>query len=406
MLELNPTVSHKVDTWAVANQKRSGRCWIFAGLNSLRGAIMAETKIKDFELSQTYLHFWDKFEKANYFLSSMIELADRDELDRTVSHLLGNPIDDGGQWNMFVALVEKYGVVPQYAMPETNSSSNTAKMNRDLEAVLRRATMRIRGAAAGERNGLREEALRDVWQVLTAHLGLPPEKFVWQYRNKDDEFTRAGEFTPQQFAEKYLPGNLGEYVCVVNDPRHEYSKTYGVEYLGNVVGAKPVTYLNAPMEVLRNAVRESLVSHQRPVWFGCDTEAQADGEHGVWDPKLFDYSATYGVDFSMNKLQRLVSGDSLMTHAMVFTGCDLAEMPNDENSAAGTPTVNRWRVENSWGADNADKGFWTMADSWFDEYVFEVAVHRDLLPEEYQAALDTEPQMLPAWDPMGALAAR
>ncbi|AFH51232.1 Aminopeptidase C [Corynebacterium pseudotuberculosis 267] len=387
---LDTSVSTKVDSWTVANQKKSGRCWIFAGLNSLRGAIMKETAIKDFELSQTYIHFWDKVEKANYFLCAMDELRDRDLTDRTVEKLLHDPIDDGGQWNMFVALVQKYGVVPQYAMPETFSSSNTYAMNRDLASVLRRGALRIRDGVPGAR----EEALESAFKVITTHLGVPPETFQWQYRTKDDDFVREGTLTPLDFAQRYLPDDLGDYVCVVNDPRNAFGELYTVEYLGNVVGAPPVTYVNAPIEVLRDAVRDSLID-ATPVWFGCDTEVQAYSDAGLWDAHLFDYEGLYGVNFDMSKTQRLLTGDSLMTHAMVFTGMDLAE--------DGT-TVNRWRVENSWGTEKADKGFWTMSDSWFEEYVFEVAVPRSAEAEEYRQALTKTPHVLPAWDPMGALA--
>ena len=238
-------------------------------------------------------------------------------------------------------------------------------LNRNLQTVLRRA----------------------------ANLGLPPEDFVWQYRDKDDEFHRAGTYTPQEFAQEYLPADLGEYVCVVNDPRNAYGELYTVEYLGNVAG-KRVTYLNAPVEVLRDAARASIEDGQ-PVWFGCDTDQQSDDEHGVWAKHLHDYEAFYGVEMDLDKAQRLRLHESMMTHAMVCTGADIAD----------DGTVNRWRVENSWGPKKADKGFWTMADDWFDEFVFEIAVHPSRLPEQYQAALQSESvTTLPAWDPMGALA--
>ena len=262
-------------------------------------------------------------------------------------------------------------------------------LNRNLQTVLRRAAHRIR---SGE-EGAHEQALADVYRILTANLGLPPEDFVWQYRDKDDEFHRAGTYTPQEFAREYLPADLGEYVCVVNDPRNAYGELYTVEYLGNVAG-KRVTYLNAPVEVLRDAARASIEDGQ-PVWFGCDTDQQSDDEHGVWAKHLHDYEAFYGVEMDLDKAQRLRLHESMMTHAMVFTGADIAD----------DGTVNRWRVENSWGPKKADKGFWTMADDWFDEFVFEIAVHPSRLPEQYQAALQSESvTTLPAWDPMGALA--
>lgn len=403
------SMSVKLDQWAVADQQRSGRCWLFAGLNSVRGDAMDETGIKDLEYSQSWLHYWDKLEKANYLLTAMVELADRPLDDRTVQHLLDHPAEDGGQWNMFVALVEKYGIVPKYAMPETWSSSHTAKMNRDISTATRTGALRIRAEIAGGGGEdavatAHRAALGEVHRILTAHLGVPPEEFVWQYRDKNDEFHREGMLTPLEFAAKYVPADLGEYVCLVNDPRDSspYGEKFTVEYLGNVVGAAPVTYLNAPSSVLKEAAVAAL-KEGRPVWFGCDTVAQSDRDKGVWDAHLHDYTGFYQVELgveALDKQARVLTGESLMTHAMVITGVDLDD--------SGVPV--KWRVENSWGPKNADKGFWTMNDtpgsSWFDEYVFVIAVHPDRLPQEYRDAWasDTTPHVLPAWDPMGALA--
>lgn len=396
------SMSVKLDQWAVADQQRSGRCWLFAGLNSVRGDAMDETGIKDLEYSQSWLHYWDKLEKANYLLTAMVELADRPLDDRTVQHLLDHPAEDGGQWNMFVALVEKYGIVPKYAMPETWSSSHTAKMNRDISTATRTGALRIRAEIAGGGDGstAHRAALGELHRILTAHLGVPPEKFVWQYRDKNDEFHREGTLTPLEFAAKYLPADLGEYVCLVNDPRDSspYGEKFTVDYLGNVVGAAPVTYLNAPTAVLKDAAVAAL-QEGRPVWFGCDTVAQSDRDKGVWDAHLHDYTGFYQVELgveALDKQARVLTGESLMTHAMVITGVDLDD--------SGVPV--KWRVENSWGPKNADKGFWTMNDSWFDEYVFVIAVHPDRLPQEYRDAWasDATPHVLPAWDPMGALA--
>lgn len=384
---LNHTVKVKIDTWKVADQKRSGRCWIFAGLNLLRAQVMAKTGIPDFELSQNYLYFWDKLEKANYFLCAMEDLAGRDLRDRTVDHLLRHPIEDGGQWAMFVALIEKYGVVPKYAMPETYSSSNTASLNRDLEHVLRRGALRMREG----QSQAKEETLAQVFRILTVHLGTPPKEFLWQYRDKDKKFYREGLLTPQDFAASSLD-DVSSNVCLVNDPRHPYGKRYTVEYLGNVVGSDQITYLNVPSDVLQDAVRQQLDTGH-PVWFGCDTLAQSDSENGIWDAHLFAYEDIYGVSWDLDKKSRLERGDSMMTHAMVFTGYG-------EDAQGHT----LYRVENSWGPDKAQQGFWTMTQSWFQEYVFEVAVPASILPTSVQAGLTTEITSLPVWDPMGALA--
>lgn len=409
---LDTSVSHKVDDWKVADQKRSGRCWIFAGLNSLRASVMQRENVKDFEFSQGFVHFFDKLEKANHFLVAMTELAGRDTDDRTVQRLLSAPVEDGGQWNMFVAVIQKYGVVPKYAMPETWSSEHTASLNRDLNTALRRGALRVRAAQAAGADvaQVRLEILRVVHRILVVHLGVPPEEFVWQYRDKDGQFHRAGKFSPRQFAQAYLPEDLADYVCVVNDPRNEYGRAYTVDQLGNVVGAPQVTYLNAPIEVLKKAAVASVVDGH-PVWFGCQTTAFTERERGLWAADLFDRAGFYGLapeELEMSKADRLLTGESLMEHAMVFTGVDLpdaevrssADLPEDVAEIA----PRRWRVENSWGEEKADKGFWTMDDNWFEPYVFEVAVSPQYLPDDLLAARGQEPVVLPAWDPMGALA--
>ena len=389
---IDPSMSVRVDRWPNTNQKKSGRCWLFSGLNSLKPAVYEATGLEKFEFSQNYMHFWDKLEKSNFFLTSMIDLADRDADDRTVHYLLSDPVGDGGQWNMFVALVEKYGVVPKYAMPETESSSNTKLMNDTLENLLRRGARDVR-AAQEEAHTVKREVMRQIYRVLCMHLGTPPREFVWQWEGKDHEFHREGIFTPVQFAAKYLP-DLEDYVCLVNDPRESspYNHLFTVDRLGNVVGARPVTYLNVPIDVIRKTTQATLEAGD-PVWMGCDTSKQCDRDMGIWDGKLFDFEGTYGIDLEMTKAEELTYGQAQMTHAMVFTGVDVLD-----------GVTRRWRVENSWGDQIADKGFFTMNDSWFDQHVFEVAIRRDRLPVELLPVLATEPIVLPAWDPMGSLA--
>jgi bleomycin hydrolase len=396
---MDPSMSVVLDDWSATNQKQSGRCWLFAGLNLLRVGAAEAMGVKEFEFSQNHLLFWDKLEKANHWLEAIIATADRDVDDRTVAHLLSTPSEDGGQWNMFVALVRKHGLVPKALMPETHSSSKTAGMNSALALVLRRGARDLRArAAAGESpDQLREakqEVLTVVHRVLAIHLGTPPERFSWQWTDKDKAFHRDEETTPQEFAARYAQLPLDDYVCIVHDPReaNPVGRTYTVEHLGNVVGAPAVTYLNVDIELIRELAMASLVGGE-PVWFGCDTGQMSNSELGYWDAALYDYAGLYGADLELDKADRLLHHESLMTHAMLFTGVDVVD---------GRPR--RWRVENSWGGDKADKGFWTMNDNWFGEHVFEIAVRRDALPEELQAALDAEPTVLPAWDPMGALA--
>lgn len=394
------SMSVRLDDWEATNQKKSGRCWLFAALNLLRGDARRVLKVKNFEFSQNHAMYWDKIERANYFLDDMIELADTDPGDRLPAFLLDQLMGDGGQWNMEVSVFAKHGAVPKELMPETESSSNTGRMNASLRTQLRRGARMLRaavaaGAAADELVSLKESILADTHRILTIHLGVPPTEFAWQWNDDDHGFHRAGTFTPQTFLAEYTSIDLHDYVCLVDDPRPEHAKgtTLTVDHLGNVVAGDDVVYLNVDIDLMKRVAAQTLADGE-PVWFGCDVGPQMLRTDGVWAADLFDYAGVYGVDLSTTKEERVRFGESAMTHAMLFTGVDL-----DED---GTPR--RWRVENSWGAENGDKGFYTMDDSWFDEYMFEVVVRRDRLPAELQAALDTEPLVLPAWDPMGALA--
>jgi bleomycin hydrolase len=394
---IDHSVSHLLDDWKVTNQKKSGRCWLFAGLNLLRVGAANKLGMKDFEFSQNYLHWWDKFERANFFLEAMIETSDRDADDRTVAHLLSDPIGDGGQWNMFVALVRKHGLVPKSAMPETESSSNTAAMNDTLRKVLRQGARDLRGLAgdgADAQRALKRDVLAVVHRVLSIHLGTPPQKFLWQWKDEEKDFHRDGWLTPSEFAASYVELPLEEYVCIVHDPRETspMGRTFTVEYLGNVIDAPPVVYLNVEMDLLKKLCMDAVAGGE-PVWFGCDVAKQMRADLGYWDANLYDYESVYDTTFELDKAERLVHHETLMTHAMLFTGVDVLD-----------DAPRRWRVENSWGDEKGDAGFWTMNDSWFGEHVFEIAVRRSALPAELVAALDTDPIVLPAWDPMGALA--
>jgi bleomycin hydrolase len=390
-------LSTQLDDWKVTNQERSGRCWLFAGLNLLRVGVMRKTGIKDFEFSQNYAMFWDKIERANYFLEAIIETADRDLDDRTVAFLLEQVAGDGGQWNMFAALVAKHGLVPKGYMPETQSSSNTARMNSILRYQLRQGTRSLRAAAAesvAAARSVKAQILETIYRVLCIHLGTPPDRFDWQWIDKDKQFHRDGVLTPQEFAAKYVDLPLDEYACLVHDPRptSPVGRTFTVEYLGNVIGGPQVIYLNVDMSVIKDIAAKTLQGGE-PVWFGCDVGKMMSSDYAIWDASLYDLPSVYDAQFELDKAARLAYHETQMTHAMLFTGVDVLD---------GAPR--RWRVENSWGTDRGKDGFYTMNDSWFDEYVFEIAARRTALPADLQQALSAEPIVLPAWDPMGALA--
>jgi bleomycin hydrolase len=394
---IDHSLSTTLDDWKVTNQERSGRCWLFAGLNLLRVGVMRRTGLKEFEFSQNHAMFWDKIERANYFLEAIIETAGRDLDDRTVAFLLENVASDGGQWNMFAALVAKHGLVPKGYMPETQSSSNTARMNSVLKYQLRQGTRAVRAAAAESIDAARAvkaDILQVIYRVLCIHLGTPPESFDWQWTDKDKQFHRDGVLTPQEFAARYVELPVADYVCLVHDPRptSPVGRTFTVEYLGNVTGAPPVTYLNVDMSVIKDIAARTIQGGE-PVWFGCDVGKMMSSDFAIWDAGLYDFPALYDARFELDKTARLAYHETQMTHAMLFTGVDVLD-----------GVTRRWRVENSWGSERGKDGFYTMNDSWFDQYVFEIAARRDALPAELRQALDAEPIVLPAWDPMGALA--
>ena len=395
--EIDFTFSTKLDEWKATNQKSSGRCWLFATLNLFRPGTMKKMNVKEFEFSQAHIHFWDKFERSNHFLEAIIETSGRPVDDRTIHFLLSDPIGDGGQWNMAMNLIRKHGLVPKSAYPESNSSSSTRWMNSILKDILRSSASEIRGIldSGGSEKEARlhkESRMGDIWRVLCIHLGTPPESFDWQWRDKDKEFHRRGEMTPQEFADEFVDVDWEEYVCIVNDPRNEYYQTYTVDYLQNVAGGPPVVYLNVPSDEMKSITQE-ILEDGMPVWMGCDVGKQMDRKRGLWDANLFETNELYGVDYGMSKADRLRYGQTMMTHAMLFTGVDVYE---------GKPR--RWRVENSWGDDSGQKGFYTMNDNWYDEHMFEIASPKKYLTEKMVKGLETVPIVLEAWDPMGSLA--
>ena len=393
-------VSHRLDDWKATSQKKSGRCWLFSSLNFLRSRARESLGIKNFEFSQSYVFFWDKFERANWFLTDIIATSDEPLDGRLVQFLLGDVLGDGGQWDMAVSVYMKYGLVPKEVMPESEASTNSRPMNARLRAVLHIGALRLReaiaaGASAEEVDTQRRKILADVWKILVVCLGEPPVRFNWQWRDDEGNFHRDGEVTPHAFYERHVGVDLSEYICLVDDPRPENPKgsMETVEHLGNVVGGRPIRYLNAPVEEIKRIAAAQIAAGEA-VWFGADVSQPYDRGLGFFVTGIHDYDGLFDVDFSSTKLERVRSGESAMDHAMLFTGVDLDE--------AGQPRA--WRVENSWGDEPGDSGFFTMDDQWFTDNVFEVVVPKSALPEDLAAAVDSEPIVLPAWDPMGTLA--
>ena len=383
------------------NQKSSGRCWGFAGLNLFRIYLGRKYNLRDFQFSQSYFMFWDKLEKSNYFLESMIKTADKDWNSRLLMHLLTAPIQDGGQWDMWVNLVVKYGVVPQCEMPESYSSSKSMRMNRMITRKLREDAivlrdMKMKQASDSDIFSEKKQMLEKIYKMLTIHLGNPPKNFDWQTRDKKKKFLRITNLNPNSFYNDHIGLKLDDYVCLINCPMSDkqYNKVYTVNFLGNVIEGNPIKYLNVEISDMKKAAINSLKDDE-PVWFGCDVSKHFHRDLGVMDIDLFDYDSFYDTKFGMDKASRLEYGDSQMTHAMLFTGVDL----DSKNKPK------KWRVENSWGNKGGDKGYHIMTDKWFDEYNYEIVVHKKYISQKMLDLINMEtPIQLDPWDPMGALA--
>ncbi|MGT2923930.1 aminopeptidase C [Streptococcus caviae] len=384
----------------VANQKASGRCWMFAALNTFRHKMIADFKLENFELSQAHTFFWDKYEKANWFFEQIIATADQDLSSRKVRFLLDVPQQDGGQWDMVVALFEKYGVVPKAAYPESISSSNSRELNQYLNKLLRQDAQLLRELIAGGADSRavqskKEELLQDVFNFLAMNLGLPPRTFDFAYRDKDNHYQSEKNMTPQAFYQKYVGIKLSDYVSIINAPTADkpYGKSYTVEMLGNVVGSPAVRYLNLDMERFKELAIAQMQAGET-VWFGSDVGQVSDRQKGILATNTYDFKAAMDIDLTQDKAGRLDYSESLMTHAMVLTGVDL-----DDNGKAV-----KWKVENSWGDKVGQKGYFVASDAWMDEYTYQIVVCKEFLTAEELTAYEAEPVVLAPWDPMGALA--
>lgn len=384
----------------ITNQKQSGRCWMFAALNTFRFEIIRKLNLKTFELSQNYTLFYDKLEKANYFLESILETLDEPTNGRLVSFLLSAPLNDGGQWDMLCNLIRKYGLVPKEAMPETKVSSSTREMNavltrklREYACILRKA--HTQGASFEDLYARKEAMMTEVYRILCICLGEPPKTFDFEVRDKDNHFIRDMNLTPQAFFEKYVGLNLDDYISLINAPTADkpFHRSYSVRFLGNVKEGRPVRYLNLEIDELKKAAIAQMQDGE-PVWFGCDVGKDSLRDGGLMDTEAYKLGDLLSTGFGMTKAERLDYGESLMTHAMVFQGVNLDD--------SGRPT--RWRVENSWGDTAGNKGYYVMSDAWFDEYMYQIVVNKKYLPAKLVKEYEAEPIMLEPWDPMGSLA--
>ncbi|MDO4667723.1 MAG: aminopeptidase C [Streptococcus sp.] len=398
--ENTPVFSIDLTKDKVSDQKASGRCWMFAALNTFRHKMTADFKLENFELSQAHTFFWDKYEKSNWFLEQVLATSNQELTSRKVKFLLDTPQQDGGQWDMVVALFEKYGVVPKSVYPESISSSNSRELNFILNKLLRKDAQILRDLVANQADAStiqakKEEMLQEIFNFLSMSLGLPPRTFDFSYRDEDNQFYSEKGLTPQEFYKKYVGLKLEDYVSIINAPTTDkpYGHSYTVEMLGNVVGAPKVRYLNVEMSRLKElAIRQMQLGES--VWFGSDVGQSSNRKAGTMVKDMHDLASSMDILLTQDKAGRLDYSESLMTHAMVLTGVDLDE--------EGNPT--KWKVENSWGEKVGNKGYFVASDSWMDEYTYQIVVRKDLLTEEELSAYQAEPTVLAPWDPMVALA--
>lgn len=384
----------------VTNQKQSGRCWMFASMNVLRNIVIKKFNLENFELSQSYTLFWDKLERCNYYMEAVIEKANEPLEDRVMDYLMSDLLSDGGQWDMFVNIVKKYGLVPKYAYPESQTSSATVQLNKYLCKILRKYTTELRDAVQNEgvkkARELKEEVLKDVYNVLTSTLGQMPEKFDVVLHDKDGKLIEDKGMDAHSFFDKYIGVEIDQYISLINSPTEDkpFNQTYTIKYLGNIIEGKIVKHLNLPIEELKKAAVKQLKDGY-PVWFGCDVgrSSVVEDERAMLDTKAVDYESLFNVDLKLSKEDALDYGYSMMTHAMTFTGVQM-----NGNEAL------RFKVENSWGEKFGYKGHFAMTSDWFDQYVYQVVVNKKYLPEKLRKAYEKKAIELSPWDPMGSLA--
>lgn len=374
---------------SITDQQSTGRCWMYAGLNVLRPLARKKLQVKDIQFSQTYLFFYDKLEKANLFLQGIQATRDLPLSHRKVEFLMKNPVPDGGQWVGMVELIRKYGVVPYEIMPDNHSSSHSRSVNRALAMKLREYALALRRASsdkAGER--VRLQALKDVYRILAINFGVPPREFTWRYKDKDEKLVPYRAWTPKEFYAEAVGAGLDDYHALYSIPNRPFHRLYTVLWDQAVADRPGLVFANIPIQALKDLALQSLQAKE-PVWFGCDVGKESLSKQGVMAPELYDLESLYGMPFRLSREDAFNTWATAPTHAMVLTGVDLVE---------SQPV--KWLVENSWGGDACDKGYYHMQDSWFDRHVQVVVIHKRFIPQKLLKVFKQKPEVLPPWDPM------
>ncbi len=392
--EKNTYFSNTVPSKGITDQKSSGRCWLFTGLNVLRSKMINQQNLNSMEFSQNYLFFYDQLEKSNLFLQAIIDTRKKPLTDQTVTWLFQNPLSDGGTFTGVADLIAKYGVVPKGVMPETYASNNTSSFTTYLKRKLREDAIALRAdskATDAVLQQMKEKQLSEIYHMLVIGLGEPVTEFTWAPKDASGKYTSEPKsYTPQSFYKEHLGFDLqNDYLMLMNDPSREYWKTYEIEYDRHTYDGHNWLYLNLPIEDIKEAAIAS-IKDSTMMYFSCDVSKFLDRNTGIADLNNFDYEDIFGVKFGMDKAQRIMSFDSGSTHAMTLNAVDL--------DANGKPQ--KWMVENSWGADYGHRGHIIMTDEWFDNYMFRLVVNKKYVNEKVLKASQQKPTMLPCWDPM------
>ena len=394
--ELDTYFSIETPKQTITDQKSSGRCWMFSGMNVLKANFAKRTDSLRVEFSQAYLFFYDQLEKANLFLQGVIDTGKKPIDDQRVQFFFKNPINDGGTFCGVADLTEKYGLVPKQVMPESYSSDNTSKMARLISSRLREDGLILRkmvadGKKAADIEKAKTEMLATVYRMLALTIGEPPTQFTYAHRNKDGK--AVGEpktYTPQEFFKEVVGDKLnGTFIMVMNDPRRPYYKTYEVELDRHTYDGHNWKYLNLPMDDIEQMAIASL-KDGRKLYSSYDVGKMLDRKRGYGDTENFDYGSLMGTTFGMNKAERISTFDSGSTHAMTLTAVDL-----DANGKA-----KKWKVENSWGASWGQQGCMIMSDRWFREYMFRLVVDKKYVSEELLKLNEQKPVMVTPEDPL------
>ncbi|MDE6449535.1 MAG: C1 family peptidase [Muribaculaceae bacterium] len=388
--------TYRVPSVGITDQKRSGRCWLFTGLNVLRSqAIRTNDDINRMKFSQAYNFFYDQLEKSNLFLQSIIDTAGDDINDRRVQWLFKNALGDGGQYTGVSDIITKYGVVPDYAMPETYSSNNTATFSRLLGLKLKEWGLELRDmAAAGVKakdiTRRKEAMLAETYRMLALNYGTPPAKFKYTRRDLSGNIESVKEYTPVEFYNEIIGNDLhNDYVMLMNDPTRPYHKMYEIDLYRHTYDGQNWTYLNLPMDEIKAMAIES-IKDSTMMYMSCDVGKFQDRTLGTLDVNNYDYGALLGTTFGMDKRQRILTGASGSSHAMTLVAVDI-------DPETGKPV--KWLVENSWG-DGANNGHLIITDEWMDEYLFRLVVNKKYMPAKTLELTKQKAILLPPWDPM------